>query len=346
MLKNFNKDVIVKYNENIKMKFSYNKEMGIYYSIIKNNKIIKKNIVINNSFNYFHVIKDSNDNINIICQNEVGNIILYKLMKNKWKYKEMFCINTMNITPIKIKKFFCENYYVFSLDNNPKKIYGSYDLKKIDTLYYDKNNIDIDFEILSYEDNNTLIINSTAFNMDRILIKVFDNSKEVWNNEQLVYVSKNKYIDKSYLLTKNTIHFLILINESKVKSVIYKNINANKNGFQKEIILFQNKEISSCIISTINNVLWAVWISENKIYASYSSNLGEDFSEPKVYKYITYENIEKIGILQEGNIKEVYFYEENEKINLFLEDILKVNKFNLYIEHKNIDYNLEKITIC
>lgn len=346
MLKKFSKALIVKYNEKMKMKFSYSKEIGIYYSIIENNKIIKRNIVINTSFNYFHVSKDLNDNINVICQNKVGNIILYKLMKNKCEYKEILGVNTMNITPIKTKKFFYENYYVFSLDNNPKKIYGSYDLKKIDTLYYDKNNIDIDFDILAYEDYKTLIINSNSFNMDRIIIKIFDKDNKKWGNEQLVYVSKNKYIDRSYLLTNNKIHFLILINENKDKAVIYKNIDTNKNGFQKEIVLFENKEISSCLITTINNILWAVWISENKLYASYSINLGEDFSEPRVYRCINDENIEKIGILEEDNIKEVYFYEENEKINLFLEDILKINKFNFTIEHKNIDYNLENITIC
>lgn len=345
MLKKFNKPIIVRAKENILIKFSYNEEIGIYYEIVNNNKIIKRNTIINNSFKYFDISMDLDNNINIICQNEVGNIVLYKLIRNIWEYTKLFYINKVSITPIKIKKFYKENYYIFTLDSDTQSIYSRNNLGEINRLYYDKNNIDIDFDILSGKRYSNLIINSSSFNMDKILIKIFDKNKKKWNNEQLIYVSKNTYIDKSYCLEGNKLYFLILINEENLKSVIYKNIDINKNGLQKEIILFQNKEISSCLITNINSVLWAVWISENNIYASYSINLGEDFSEPKIYRYINNEKIKKIGVLENNNIKETYFYEENENIYLLLEDILKLNKFNFNIEHKNIDYNLEKLKI-
>lgn len=345
MLKKFNKPIIVRAKENILIKFSWNEEIGIYYEIINNNKIIKRYIIINNSFKYFDISMDLDNNINIICQNEVGDIVLYRLIKNIWKYKKLFYINKVSITPTKIKSFFKENYYIFTLDSDTQSIYIRNNLGEINRLYYDKNNIDIDFNILLGKRYSNLIINSSSFNMDKILIKIFDENKNKWNNEQLIYVSKNTYIDKSYWLEDNKLHFLILIKEKNFKSVIYKNIDVNKNGLQKEIIIFKHEEISSCIITTINSVLWAVWISENKIYASYSINLGEDFSEPKIYRYINNEEIEKIGVLENNNIKETYFYEEKKNIYLFLDDILKLDKINFNIEHKNIDYNLEKLKI-
>lgn len=337
----FNKDIIVKLRNDLLLKFSHNDDLGINYETIINNNIKQKNILFKSSFKYFFINKSLNKSINLICQNELGNIVLCKFINNKWIYRNLVIINNTDIMPINIKAFFYKDKikFLFNIGSKSEKIYETDNFQDIKTVYYDKNDINVEFDILSFRNNNILLIESNAFNIYKILVKVFD--KEKWGREKIIYISNEKYIDKSYCIIKDKIKFLILEKEKNIKSIIYKNIDTNKNELSKDVILFEHIDISSCLITVINSVMWAVWISENRLYGSYSIDLGENFSSPLVYKNLENEDVRKIKFIEGNKSREVYFYEEDGKIKLFLEDILKVNEVKFNINYKSISCGLD-----
>ena len=148
----------------------------------------------------------------------------------------------------------------------------------------------------------------------------------------------------SFCIRNNKVHSLIVIDEDKRKSIIYKNNIIDKDEqLQREIILFQDKDISSCLILELDNSIWALWISEKKLYGCYSLDLGENFSNPSIYSYII-EDIRKIQFIEGEENKEIYIKEINGKIILFLEELLKDKKpLNTIPKEKEIVYNLKEI---
>lgn len=327
MLKKVNNDILIKDENDRLLRFSCNDDLGLYYEVINNNKIIGEKFVIQRNFKYFFIIKDFDRNINLICQDEVGNIILYILIDNKWKYKTLLYIKNNYITPINTKGFFYSNelMLLLNLDSDSENIYSRNRYNDFNIIYSESEEVHIEYNVLEGNNYASLIINSNFFDIYKLAIKSFNKNKGLWGNNQVVYISKEDYLDKSYCLINNKIHFLILLNNKNKKQIIYKNINIDKNEeLQKETIIFEHKDISSCLISEINNVLFAVWIVNDKIVASYSTNYGEDFSKPKVYKVFDDEVIQKINFLENDKAIETYFYETDGNMNLFLNKILSL----------------------
>ncbi|WP_066894472.1 hypothetical protein [Clostridium nigeriense] len=343
-MKEKNTDILLKVGEEKLLRFSYSDELGIYYEIINKCKIIKRKIIFRNSFKYFFVTLDVNRNINLICQDEVGNIILCILIEGKWKYKILFHMKYNFITPIKAKGFFNkkELKILFNLDSDYKNIYYSDNYKSLSTIYNDNNDIDIDYDILENYKYVSLIINSVSFNIYKLIFKNFNKDDNIWSNNEIIYISRKDYIDKSYCLVNNKIHFLIVTQEENEKLIVYKNITlCEKEELTRETIIFNDENIDSCLIIESKEVLWTFWISKNKLFGSYSVNEGEDFSSPLVYKIFKNEDVRKIKFIEGNKSREVYFYEEDGKIRLFLEDILKVNEVKFNINYKSISCGLD-----
>lgn len=351
MSKKIYNDIIIKTKDEELLEFSYDDEIGIFYEKINNKKKSKRNIILKESFKYFYVTEDFNRNVNLICQDITGNIILCILEDDTWKFKTLFCIEYNFITPINIKGFFLKKdfKFLFNADNDSKNIYFkdkfNTSLKKI---YSENNNIDINYNILQGDKYISLIIHSTSFEMYKLLLKSFKKDENTWNENKVIYITNYPYADTSYCITNNIVHFLITVNEEKTKSIIYKNINLDKNEkLQKETIIFENENVSSCLIIKLKEVLWALWISDDKLYGCYSMNFGEDFSKPLVYKIFNKENIKKVSYIENNEIKEIYIIENNDYISFFLEEVLS-SEFLTGINYKEISYKLkekEKITV-
>lgn len=343
-MENLSSDIFIKISEKNIIRFSHNNRMGIYYEIIKDNRIIKRISVIKTSFKYFDVSKDFNGNIYLICQDEIGNIIFLNLINNKWKFRTLFYLKNKNITPIKMKSFFQNKdlKLITNLDSNPKKVYYSDDLKEMNLIYNDENDLSVNYDIVFGEKYNSLLIHAVSFNMFKIIIKSFSKVKKRWNRNKIVYISNRNYIDNSYCEIDNKIHFLIVLEEKNNKSIIYKNINIDSyDMLQKETIIFEHNDISSCLIVEEKKVLWAFWISDNKLFGSFSLNKGEVFSSPIVYKHFNGEYIKKGKLIKEDNRIDVYFYEENGLIYLILDNILNINTEKYNIDYKSISYGID-----
>lgn len=326
------------------LRFLYKDNIGIYIENIINNKIIKNNTVYKDSLKYFYVTEDYNGYINLIYQDMTGKIVLCILRADNWIYRTLFYIKHSLITPINIKGFFLKNDFklIYNLDSDSNKIYFSKsgnDKSKI--IYSEKNDIDINYNILNGEDYVSLIIYSISFNMFKLILKTYNVENESWSSNKIIFINNNPYTDMSFCITNNKVHSFIIIDEDKKKALIYKYINLDKNEYiQKELIIYRGEDISSCLIMELDKVIWALWISNNKLYGCYSMDNGENFSKPLGYLDIKEESVRKITFIENGKSKEIYINENNGNITLFLEELLKYNT-PFDINYKEITYSFK-----
>lgn len=334
-------DILIKTKDRRLLRFSYDDKYGIYYEEI-NKKETKKNIVYKESFRYFYVTEDTNRNVNVICQDIRGDIIICIFMDGSWKYKTLFYIKYNFITPINVKGFFLERNLkiIYYLDSDSKNLYLNDSSNNYSTVIYSENNgLDIRFNIVQENNKVFVILNSTSYGIYKLILKEFSINDKDFVRDKIIYISKNQYIDYSYSISKNEIHFLMIVNEDKKNSIIYKKINvADGEKFYEDSILFENEKIASCLIIELNEFLCALWISENKLYGCYSLSSGEDFSKPFIYMDLGEIFIKKIELIEENKNKEIYVMESNGDINLFLEDLIE-DRHTLDIDYKEIAYS-------
>ncbi|MGG7142755.1 hypothetical protein ACQPVP_04750 [Clostridium nigeriense] len=327
------------------LRFKYKDTIGIYYETIINNKIINRKVAYKDSLKYFYIMNDYNDDINLICQDIYGNILLGILKNDDWVYRNLFNIKDNFITPINIKGVFLEKdlNVIYNLDSNSNTIYFNNKINSIDTIIYDdKSNIEIKYNILSGENDISLIIYSISFDMFKLILKTYNAKNDTWSRNKIIFIDNHNYEDMSFCKNKNKVHSLIIINEDNKKLIIYKNIRLDKNEEnQKEIIIYEDSDIYSCLIVEFHSIIWAIWTSNNKLYGCYSTNNGEDFSKPLIYKDITTENIRKIILVEGYTMKETYIIESEGYINLFLEELLIYNH-PLDINYKEITYSFKE----
>lgn len=339
----FYNDVLIKTKYGSLLRVSYDDIYGIYYEDI-NKEEIKKNIVYRESFKYFYVTEDMNGNVNVICQDLCGDIILCIFMDGTWKYKTLFYMKYNFITPINVKGFYLERdlKIIYYLDSDTKNLYFNNGNNNYPTKIYSENNcLDLKFNILKDNDRTFVIVNSISIGIYKLVLKEFNIEENVFKKDRIIYISKNQYNDFSYLTSKDEVHFLMIVNEDKKNSIIYKKINiVDERRFYEDIILFENEKsiISSCLIIELKGLLYAFWISENKLYGCYSLNFGEDFSTPIIYMDLKEIFIKKVQLIEENKNKEIYVVESNGHINLFLEDIIEDNN-TLEIDYKEISYS-------
>lgn len=338
----FYNDFLIRKKDRSLLRFSYDDEHGIYYEEI-NKRETKKNIVYKESFRYFYVTEDMNENVNVICQDICGDIILCIFINGSWKYKTLFYIKYNFITPINVKGFFLKRDFkvLYYLDSDSKNLFFNDNSNNYPIAIYSENNcMNINFNILKVNNKAFVIINTTSLGIYKLLLKEFSIKDNNFIRNKIIYISKNQYIDYSYSINENQIHFLIIDNEHKKNSIIYTKSNIkNEKNSHEDIILFEGEStISSCLIIQIKEVLWALWISENKLYGCYSLNSGEDFAEPLIYMDLTEKFIKKIDLIEGNKNKEIYVIEKNGHLNLFLEELLE-DKNNIDIDYKEISYS-------
>ena len=338
----FYNDFLIRKKDRSLLRFSYDDEHGIYYEEI-NKRETKKNIVYKESFRYFYVTEDMNENVNVICQDICGDIILCIFINGSWKYKTLFYIKYNFITPINVKGFFLKRDFkvLYYLDSDSKNLFFNDNSNNYPIAIYSENNcMNINFNILKVNNKAFVIINTTSLGIYKLLLKEFSIKDNNFIRNKIIYISKNQYIDYSYSINENQIHFLIIDNEHKKNSIIYTKSNIkNEKNSHEDIILFEGEStISSCLIIQIKEVLWALWISENKLYGCYSLNSGEDFAEPLIYMDLTEKFIKKIDLIEGNKNKEIYVIEKNRHLNLFLEELLE-DKNNINIDYKEISYS-------
>lgn len=338
-------DFLLRTNDKKLLRFSYSKNIGIFYYEINDSKYVEKEIISKNSLKYFYVFEDYSNNINIIYQDLKGNIILCILKENITTYRTIFYMKPNSISPISIKGFSLKNSskYLYNFDSNSHKIYFGCDTNEASKIIYsDKNDIDINFKVLSGKEDNLLIIYSISFNIFKLVLKTYNEKNKKWANSKNIFITNLPYIDYSFYLINNKLHSLIIIDEVNIKKLIYKDNKIDKNeDIQREIIICEDYNLESCLIIEIGSVLWLLWINNKKMYGCYSLDCGESFSVPKEYLNKVEENIKKIEFIEERQNKEIYIRDNNGNVTLFLEELLQSNN-SFDINYKEITYNFKE----
>lgn len=361
---------LVKDTEKNLLKFSYNTKFGIYYEKSINGKWQEKEVVYKESFENFYVMEGYDGSINIFCQDVCGDIILCTLEENLWEYKTILYMKHNEITPIEVKAFFSRKkmHFLYNLINEKDDIEMiiHQSCKGLSNWTSSEMLINIDcYSSLNYYISQSynscvMLINNIKEGIYKLSSRVFNLYKNLWEKEIVIYISRSPYKDFSFCVLENRSHYLIVTEENDLDILIYqyKDILTDKEiEMQKNIILFEHERIDSCIVLNLDNILWALWISDKKLYGCFSKNNGQDFSNPLVYK--SFDNImpEKANykeFIHEENKyidNEIYIFNHNGEVYLFLYELLlpqitlDINNSNKYIsceyissENNNINY--------
>ncbi len=334
-------DFLLRTKDKKLLKFYHKEKIGIICEDIIDNKIIKKKVIARGCLKYFYIFEDTNENINLIYQDLIGNIILCVLHEGNIKYSTIFYTKNNFITPINIKATsLTDNSFIFYiLESDPTTLYFRNNINSQSTIIYkEKNDIDINYKILYDKENISLIILSTSFNMFKIIFKTYNLKNKRWDNNKIIFISNHPYIDVSFSLIDTKIHSLFITNEEGKKSLIYKYNSLEKNQYkQREFIICEDENLSSCLIIEVKKVIYLLWISKNNLYGCYSLDFGESFSSALNYIDNIEKSTKKIEFVDNKEIKEIYVSETFEDITLFLEEKLK-NKCSFNIDHKEITY--------
>ncbi|MDV4151916.1 hypothetical protein R0131_13895, partial [Clostridium sp. AL.422] len=208
-------------------------------------------------------------------------------------------------------------------------------------IYNEESDIDINYKILSGREYVALIIYSISFNMFKLILKTYNPKSERWVNNKNIFIANHSYIDTSFCIINNKVHSLIITDEVNSKSLIYKYNDLDKVEYiQRELIIYEDYDIKSCLVMEIDKVLWVIWISKAKMYGCYSLDSGQSFSKAKVYLDNIKDNIKKIEFIEGGQNREIYIKDNNGNFTLFLEELLQYNNsFN--INYKEIAYSFK-----
>ncbi|WP_195263546.1 hypothetical protein [Clostridium sp. 1001275B_160808_H3] len=351
---------LVRNKMNSLLRFSYSNSLGIYYQTFRNGKWQEKDIIYKESFETFYVIEDFNGNVNVLCQDVCGDVVLCTLDDSRWKYKTLLHMKYNEIMPIELKAFFIGKkiHFLYNLinENDETQMIIHQHNKRLNDLAPSEVLITLDcYSNLSYYISQSynycvVLINTMSYGIYKLSSRVFNISKDLWEKEMIIYISRLPYKDFSFCVLENRCHYLIVTEENNLNVLIYqyKDILSDKQKeLQKNLILFENEKVDSCTILTLDKVLWALWISDKKLYGCFSKNNGQDFSNPAVYKI--FEDIMPTKAYYKEFIEEnryidneIYIINYNNEVNLFLHELL-IAKVDLDIDSNKQDVGFEDI---
>jgi hypothetical protein len=129
--------------------------------------------------------------------------------------------------------------------------------------------------------SNLILLNTMLTGVYQLTSRSFHIIEERWGKQEVIHTSLLPYIDFTFCVEENIEHYLFITQDDQVNRVIYQ---YKEIGLQKNIILFQHEKIDSCLLILSNNILWALWICDYKLYRCFSTNSGEVFSSPSIYR--------------------------------------------------------------
>lgn len=350
---------LVKQQDGKLLKFSYDSEQGIYYQILMKREWSENISVYKDSFKYFYVLEDWNGEVHVFCQNICGNLILCTLGNKGWKYNTLLYMKHDIITPVQIKAFFYlkDIHLLYSIIDkytySEVLMHQVYNRKVTWTNPQIISNLEyyvrFPYSICKDSTLNIVIVNTMLGGGYQLASRSFHINEGRWGKEEIIHTSLLPYIDFAFCVERNRNHYLFIEQDDQVNRVIYhyKEIGVNKN-----IILFEHVDINSCLLMLYNEILWALWICDNKLYGCFSKDYGQNFSNYKIYKL--FDNIlpKKVvyqEYLENNNnnffINEIYVMNLNGDIQLFLHEILDTSEESKLQKNKSLFKKNERLNL-
>lgn len=329
---------IIKQKDGILLKFCYDIKIGIYYQIFTKKNWSDKKIIYEESFEHFCALANENGGIYVFCQDICGDLILCTLERTEWRRKILLHMKYNVIMPIYIRALFCCNdiHLFYNLvDQNTYSEVLVHQIAKDGTWWLTPQVISkLDhYRRFPYciskdcKSNLTLLNTMMLAGVYQLTSRTFHVVEERWGKEEIIHTSLLPYIDFTFCVEENRKHYLFITQDDQVNTVIYQHKDI---GLQKNSILFQHEKIDSCLLLLFHNVLWALWICENKLYGCFSTNYGQTFSRARVYMH--FDNVLPVKVLFQEYLAdnenkyishEIYVMNSKEEEQLFLQELLE-----------------------
>lgn len=239
--------------------------------------------IIFNNARVDYTINITNGQINLFCQNNLGNAFLCTYKNNNWQSKTIFQ-NQFNY-PLQIHPLINKSNFslLYNMPADKNNFYLAINKLKdnrwqpsiqIDKLYGLEN-----FCVQRISDNHLLVFYMTK--MDEITLGYREITPERQSNFHTIHSTYYKITDTSFLSTNDSIHALYTVKNMFTKQIVYR--KKASNSFSKPIVLFENPNIKNNLLLIIKNELYALWTINEKIYSAVSKDNGFTFQSPIVY---------------------------------------------------------------
>ena len=341
------------------LKFSYDSEHGIYYQIFMKECWSEKKSIYKDSFEYFYVFDRWNGEVSVFCQDICGDIILCTLEGIEWKYKTLLRMKCDVITPVEIRVFFyCDDIHLLYniVDKNTYEEVLVHQIAKNGIQWtspqiISKSDCYSRFSYSIYQEGKSKIniVNTMVAGGYKLISRNFHIIEERWGKEEIIHTSRLPYKDYSFLVDEDRKHYLFVTQDDQINRLIYQ---YKEIGLQKNTILYEDKNITCCVLILFNEVLWSLWICGNKLYGCFSVNYGKDFSNPKEYrcfdkgipvKVFYQEYLEN----KQNNyvINEIYAMNIDGDKQLFLQEVLENSLVTEIEDNRGLKYRLDNTII-
>jgi len=302
---------ILKQGEEITWNFTYTKEVGIVYRVLKENQWSSYRPLVKECNGHFQITVLENANIYLIYEDFIGNIRLKLYDKIKWSEEKT--IQSVN------KDMF---EAAFNLVSGKGEVHIIYNIlnKKTDkrTLFHQKineadklsdiriiDNINFNGSSLIVSEitkNNELIITYERLTNDyEIGYKILNTESETLSGFHIIDKSKNPFTDYSFLSLNNIIYTFESREDKNIKE-IYKKLE-----IYEEVLSKKNEEITG-LKYDLEKEKEKRLLEENKL-----NNIKNDFNKFNSNKKLLNENI---NFLQESLIAKEEKVTALERINI------------------------------
>lgn len=308
MIINNGKVYITKQSDNTTFKFSYKKNIGIVFQTLVGNLWSECTIIFKTVLNNFCILLLPNDKIYLFCQSSQGHIVLCKYEDMHWESNIILKSKNDSIQEIYLDTILCKNEIniVYCIpDEKSKHMALFHQIVNNDAKLSPAKMIDIITNplvvpFLLHSDGSNLYLSYQNLKEDYLLgYKVLLEGSSSWSNFIILDHSLLPYYDYSIVSSNLNIHYSYIKNTDTRIELNYYNTES------KEVTsLYRGEEILCCSMFILDNILWVLWICQNKILGYFSKNHGKTFESQLYYKEISPLNVQK-AIYQSNLIEDI-----------------------------------------
>lgn len=328
---------VIKQSDYSTWNFTYDKNRGILYRILKEDKESNYKELEKKSSGNFSVLLLPNDNIYFLYEDLKGNIKLRIFKGNKWSEDVVILEKTTEIYDISFDAIFNKNkiYLFCNVLNKETKIRTlfnqvldeNFNLSSPKIIDKSGGKYNHSFNIVADENNKLLVMYQKSQNSYKLGYKIFDTEIDKWSDFNIIDESSKPFIDYSLLSINGEVHSLYIKNEKDKNILIY---SQNKAIQERPSILFEGADIKSCSFFAIEGHLYCSWINNNEIYNCFTKDNGKTFSSPSFIELLA--SLDIIKSIYKSNltrtirnliINEMYVMDDDE-----IEVLIIPNEYN------------------
>ena len=270
--------------------FSSN-ENSILYRIYENNKWSTIKELLTNTLNRFTVTVAKNGNLYIFCQNLSGDILLCTSDRSLDEWSNKIILknqsdknHTILFQPIIKPNGLCILYNIPSDSGNLQLVSQNLDDTgawaapvPIDDISIFRGNI---FEVQNVTSEHLLVFYQSNRSENNIGYREVTSNK--WSDFKPIHLTSYQILDKSFVTTNDSIHALYVVKSIFAHQIIYR--KKTTEGFGSPLVIWEGQKMDNCLLSIIDNTIYATFKSRNQMFISSSKDSGDSFTRPEVYK--------------------------------------------------------------